>query len=174
VNARVEQRDDTVQLLCEDAVRFDANGPAAIKAKLDERRAFLARKQRFAGTPRNGRGNGNGSSTGNGNEGSAYAPPPAAPSVPAPEILVRSHYVPEILVRFRVALDYERSLALFQRIQVVLVAYPGTSPVALELPRTDGAARRLPTPFRAQASEELSAAIAREVGDVVEVVVAAR
>jgi len=103
----------------------------------------------------------------------ATAPAATAPAatVSAPPILVRSHDVPEILVRFRVALDYERSLALFQRIQVVLGAHPGASPVALELPRAQGAPRRIPTPFRVEVSEALSAEIEREVGDVVEVIV---
>ena len=156
VNARVEQRDDTVQLLCEDAVRFDENGPALIKAKLEERRAYLARKQRYApgGNGRGGSGNGNGSG----------ARTPEPPPVPASE-------APPILVRFRAALDYERSIALFQRIQVVLQKNPGSSPVALELPRQQGLPRRIPTSFRANASDDLAAAIEREVGDVVEVVV---
>ena len=157
VLARVEQRDDAAQLLCEHAVRFDDAGIAELRAKTEERRAFAARKQRFAPTRAGGRGNGNG----NGNGGAYATPGPSAPAEPAPPIVVR----------FRTALDYDRSLALFQRIQVVLGAYPGTSPVALELPRADGGPRRLPTPFRAKASEELSAAIHREVGDLVEVVV---
>jgi DNA polymerase-3 subunit alpha len=157
VNARVEQRDDTVQLLCEDAVRFDEAGPALIRAKLEERRAFLARKARGSGNA-----NGNGGPRGNGNGASAGRAPAAV--TPASE-------APPILVRFRAALDYDRSIALFQRIQVVLQANPGTSPVALELPRAQGVPRRIPTSFRAHASEDLAAAIQREVGDVVEVVV---
>jgi hypothetical protein len=87
--------------------------------------------------------------------------PEAAPVGPAPEILVR----------FRAALDYDRSVALFQRIQGVLGSHPGSSPVALELPRADGNTRRIPTALRAQASPALSAAIEREVGDLVEVLV---
>ncbi len=169
VNARVEQRDDTVQLLCEDAVRFDENGPALIKAKLEDRRAFLARKQRYAPNGNGAQRSGNGSNGANG--GRLPAAPPPEPASEAPPILVRSHYVPEILVRFRVALDYDRSIALFQRIQVVLQANPGASPVALELPRAQGLPRRIPTSFRAKASDDLAAAIEREVGDVVEVVV---
>ena len=156
VNARVEQRDDTVQLLCEDAVRFDDAGPALIKSKLEERRAFLARKQRYAG-------NGNGGARANGN-GSGATRAPSPPAMPPSE-------APPILVRFRAALDYEKSIALFQRIQVVLQANPGSSPVALELPRAQGVPRRVPTSFRAHASDDLAAAIEREVGDVVEVVV---
>ncbi len=162
VNARVEIRDDAVQLLCEDAVRFDENGPAAIRAKLDDRRAFLQRKARFAPNG-NGRANGNGNAGGNGGYGKAApAPPESSPAQDAP--------APQILVRFREALDYDRSIALFQRISAVLQADPGPSPVALELPRAKGPAQRIPTSFRARASDELAAAIAREVGDLVEVV----
>ncbi len=158
VLARVEQRDDTVQLLCEHAVRFDEAGIAEIKAKLEERRAFLARKQRSSG---NGNGGPRGSGSGDGNGRAPTARP------------VSASEAPPILVRFRAALDYERSIALFQRIQVVLQANPGASPVALELPRAEGLPRRIPTSFRAHASDDLAAAIEREVGDVVEVVVGA-
>jgi DNA polymerase-3 subunit alpha len=171
VLARVEQRDEAPQLLAEHAVRFDDAGIREMRAKAEERRSFAARRQRY-GTGRgdgNGRGNGGGRANGDG-AGRAVVPEPQVTG-PAPKILVRSHDVPEILVRFRVALDYDRSIALFQRIQVVLGAHPGVSPVALELPRADGATRRIPTSFRARASDELSAAIQREVGDVVEVVV---
>ena len=76
-------------------------------------------------------------------------------------------------MRFRAALDYERSIALFQRIQGVLDKHPGASPVALELPRAQGLPQRVRTAFRAHASEDLTAAIEREVGDVVEVIVEA-
>ena len=159
VNARVEQRDDTVQLLCEDAVRFDQEGPRLIKAKLEERRAFLARKQRYG----NGRGEPPRASNGNGSNGQAARPSAERVVPPAP--------APQMVVRFRAALDYERSIALFQRIQAVLGAHPGASPVALELPRVQGGSQRIPTPFRVAVSAELSTAIEREVGDLVEVVV---
>ncbi|MDE3113670.1 MAG: DNA polymerase III subunit alpha [Chloroflexota bacterium] len=167
VLARVEQRDDAAQLLCEHAARFDEAGIAEIRAKTEERRAFLARKQKWSGNGggyrANGNGNGNGSGgTANGN-GHVVAPPPPLPT-PASA-------APPILVRFRAALDYERSIALFQRIQGVLDKHPGASPVALELPRAQGMPQRVRTSFRAQASDDLAAAIEREVGDVVEVVV---
>ncbi|MBI2774378.1 MAG: hypothetical protein HYX56_07800, partial [Chloroflexi bacterium] len=157
--ARVEQRDDAPQLLCEDAVRFDDAGIRAVREKLDERRAFLARKAKYAGPRQNGdrapaNGNGNG-------HGARAAERPVAPAADAPPVLVR----------FRSAFDYERSLALFQRIQVVLGAHPGASRVALELPRRQGSPQRIPTPFRVEISDALSAEIEREVGDVVEVVV---
>lgn len=178
VLARVEQRDDAPQLLCEHAVRFDDAGIAEIRARMEERRAFLQRKQRFAtarsgnaGYSENGNGtrNGDGSTNGNGRAHVPSAPPEDGGSVLPPE----PQHAPPILVRFRSALDYERSIALFQKIQGVLGKHPGASPVALELPRSQGLPQRVRTSFRARASEDLSAAIEREVGDVVEVVVEA-
>jgi hypothetical protein len=78
---------------------------------------------------------------------------------------------PALVIRFREVLDYERSIALFQRIQVVLAGHAGTSAVVLELPRNGGGMRRVPTSFRAKPSRELAEAVAQEVGgDVVEVV----
>jgi hypothetical protein len=68
-------------------------------------------------------------------------------------------------------LDYERSIELFQKIQVVLKDHAGVSQVVLELPRNGGGMRRVQTSFRAKPSRELAEAVAREVGgDVVEVV----
>lgn len=160
VLAKVEQRDDAPQLLCEYAVRFDDGGIEQIKQKLEERRGFAVRRQKYAG---NGRGPANGNA--GPPNGGGFRPREAAdqgvPAGPAPQILVR----------FRSALDYDRSVALFQRIQGVLGSHPGSSPVALELPRADGNTRRIPTALRAQASPALSAAIEREVGDLVEVLV---
>ena len=78
---------------------------------------------------------------------------------------------PELVIRFREALDYERSIAIFQRIQQVLQSHGGSSVVILELPRAAGGVRRVPTSFRALPSRELAEAVANEVGgDVVEVV----
>ena len=75
------------------------------------------------------------------------------------------------VIRFREALDYERSIAIFQRIQQVLQSHGGSSVVILELPRAAGGVRRVPTSFRALPSRELAEAVANEVGgDVVEVV----
>jgi DNA polymerase III alpha subunit len=77
----------------------------------------------------------------------------------------------ELVIRFREALDYERSIAIFQRIQQVLKSHGGPSVVILELPRAAGGVRRVPTSFRALPSRELAEAVANEVGgDVVEVV----
>lgn len=68
-------------------------------------------------------------------------------------------------------MDYERSIAIFQRIQQVLKSHAGPSVVILELPRAAGGVRRVPTSFRALPSRELAEAVANEVGgDVVEVV----
>ena len=61
-------------------------------------------------------------------------------------------------------LDYERSIAIFQRIVKVIAKYPGTVPVALELPRKDGGSRRMVTSFRARPSVDLQAAVMAEVG----------
>ena len=78
---------------------------------------------------------------------------------------------PALVIRFREVLDYERSIALFQKIQEVLKDHAGVSQVVLELPRNGGGTRRVQTSFRAKPSLELAEAVAREVGgDVVEVV----
>jgi hypothetical protein len=93
---------------------------------------------------------------------SASDPVPAPPSPEEPLPLV---------IRFREVLDYERSIALFQKIQEVLKEHAGVSQVVLELPRNGGGTRRVQTSFRAKPSRELAEAVAREVGgDVVEVV----
>lgn len=78
---------------------------------------------------------------------------------------------PALVIRFREVLDYERSIALFQKIQEVLKDHAGVSQVVLELPRNGGGMRRVQTSFRAKPSRELAEAVAHEVGgDVVEVV----
>ena len=78
---------------------------------------------------------------------------------------------PPLVIRFREVLDYERSIALFQKIQEVLKDHAGVSQVVLELPRNGGGMRRVQTSFRTKPSRELAEAVAREVGgDVVEVV----
>lgn len=164
VLARVEQREDAPQLLCEHAVLFDDAGIAEIRARMEERRTYLARRQRF-GERGNGRGAARaGNVTGNGGRAETAARSRGA-EPPAP-----AGGANEVVIRFREALDYERSIALFQRIQVVLAANPGRSAVVLELPRAGGGLRRVPTSFRTQASPELRVGIERAVGDVVEVV----
>ena len=86
-------------------------------------------------------------------------------------VRVRRRPQPELVIRFREALDYERSIAIFQRIQQVLKSHSGSS---VGDPRAAarggwGAARADVVPARP--SPELAEAVANEVGgDVVEVV----
>jgi hypothetical protein len=177
VLARVEQRDDAPKLLCEHAVRFDDAGIAEIRRVADERRQSLAKRAKFM-RPANGNGHGgSGGSERAAAAGSpprpANAPPPAVPvaNPPSPSLSASSPAQPELIIRFREALDYERSIAIFQRIQQVLKSHDGPSVVILELPRATGGVRRVPTSFRALPSRELAEAVASEVGgDVVEVV----
>jgi hypothetical protein len=178
VLARVEQRDDAPKLLCEHAVRFDDAGIAEIRRVADERRQSLAKRAKFM-RPANGNGDGG---NGGGSERPAaagspprpvYAPAPAAPPAnsDSPSSSASSTAQGELVIRFREALDYERSIAIFQRIQQVLKSHGGPSVVILELPRAAGGVRRVPTSFRALPSRELAEAVANEVGgDVVEVV----
>jgi hypothetical protein len=96
------------------------------------------------------------------------------PSSTSPIPLASSASPSELVIRFREALDYERSIAIFQRIQQVLKSHEGSAVVILELPRAAGGVRRVPTSFRARPSRELAEAVAVEVGgDVVEVVLPA-
>ncbi len=200
VLARVEQRDDAPKLLCEHAVRFDDAGIAEIRRVADERRQSLAKRAKFM-RPANGNGYGasSGGSAGPAPAGSAprptYSPASTSkgtPSLPSPaqrstsettpavspadpsspsSPSAASSSVPELVIRFREALDYERSIAIFQRIQQVLKSHAGPAVVILELPRAAGGVRRVPTSFRALPSRELAEAVANEVGgDVVEVV----
>ena len=101
----------------------------------------------------------------------AVSPASASSSPQRPPSVTSSATQPELVIRFREALDYERSIAIFQRIQQVLQSHGGSSVVILELPRAAGGVRRVPTSFRALPSRELAEAVANEVGgDVVEVV----
>ena len=178
VLARVEQRDEAPKLLCEHAVRFDDAGIAEIRRVADERRQSLAKRAKFV-RPMNGNGHdrspgpaGGGLPPRPANSASPVSPPssvaPTSPSTPP----ARSSESPsELVIRFREALDYERSIAIFQRIQQVLKSHAGPAVVILELPRAAGGVRRVPTSFRARPSRELAEAVANEVGgDVVEVV----
>jgi DNA polymerase-3 subunit alpha len=198
VLARVEQRDEAPKLLVEHAVRFDNTGIAEIRRVADERRQSLAKRARFM-RPANGNGQPTriGGSAGPAPAGSSprptYSPAPTSketPSLPSPAQRSSSETIPavspgsptsstpspssagsELVIRFREALDYERSIAIFQRIQEVLKAHVGSSVVILELPRAAGGVRRVPTSFRARPSQALAEAVATEVGgDVVEVV----
>jgi DNA polymerase III alpha subunit len=166
VLARVEQRDDAPKLLCEHAVRFDDAGIAEIRRVADERRQSLAKRARFM-RPSNSNGHGAG-----GSPGPAVSAGPPSSTSPIP--LASSASPSELVIRFREALDYERSIAIFQRIQQVLKSHEGSAVVILELPRAAGGVRRVPTSFRARPSRELAEAVAVEVGgDVVEVVLPA-
>jgi hypothetical protein len=197
--ARIEQRDEAPKLLIEHAVRFDDAGIAEIRRVADERRQSLAKRAKFM-RPGNGHNGGSGVLPAvGGSPRPAYSPAPitkATPSLPSPaqrppsesppplspssppSVSIPSSLPPasagsssELVIRFREALDYERSIAIFQRIQQVLKAHGGPSVVILELPRAAGGVRRVSTSFRALPSRELAEAVANEVGaDVVEVV----
>jgi DNA polymerase III alpha subunit len=180
VLARVEQRDEAPKLLCEHAVRFDDAGIAEIRRVADERRQSLAKRAKFMRPTTNGHtGNGGGSGVlpaVGGSPRPAYSPAATSKGTssavpPAQRPSSESSSAPELVIRFREALDYERSIAIFQRIQQVLKSHVGSSVVILELPRAAGGVRRVPTSFRALPSRELAEAVASEVGgDVVEVV----
>jgi DNA polymerase III alpha subunit len=164
VLARVEQRDEDPKLLCEHAVRFDEAGISELARVADERRQYLAKRAKFARAS-NGNGGGEGTRRTNGH---------ATPEVPKPALTAAPDDIdapPDLVIRFREVLDYQRSIALFQKIQEVLKDHDGASQVVLELPRNGGGVRRVQTSFRAKPSRELADAVAREVGgDVVEVV----
>jgi hypothetical protein len=150
--ARVEQRDETPKLLCEHAVPFTEEGIAEITRISEERRVSLAKKRQFVerhAAAATGGGNG-----GNGGNGNGHASGGG-----------------DLVIRFREALDYDRSIAVFQRIQQVLARYAGPLPVYLELPRAGSGVRRVATTFRARAADELSREIDAAVGPgVVDVV----
>src|SRR2546423_6312123 len=151
VLARVEQRDEAPKLLCEHAVPFSEAGIAEITRITEERRASLAKKRMYVERAAAAAPAGNGGANGNGNgHGGAGT---------------------DIVIRFREALDYERSIAVFQKIQQVLARYAGPMPVYLELPRAGSGMRRVATTFRARAAGELSREIDAAVGaGVVDVV----
>ncbi|MHB8631095.1 MAG: DNA polymerase III subunit alpha [Candidatus Limnocylindria bacterium] len=137
--ARVEQRDESPKLLCEHAVPFTEAGITEISRITDERRVSLAKKRQFverAASPSVANGDGgNGHSVGG-----------------------------DVVIRFREALDYDRSIAVFGRIQQVLARYGGPLPVYLELPRAGSGMRRVATTFRARAADELGREIDAAVG----------
>jgi len=170
VLARVEQRDEAPKLLCEHAVRFDDAGIAEIRRVADERRQSLAKRAKFV-RPANGNGHGGTVAGSAGPAAAGSSPPAASPASSASSPSAPLSAPSELVIRFREALDYERSIAIFQRIQQVLKSHSGTAVVILELPRAAGGVRRVATSFRALPSRELAEAVANEVGgDVVEVV----
>ena len=159
VLARVEQRDDAPKLLCEHAVPFSDEGIVEMKRVMAERRASLAKKRQFMARSAP-------ADPGLGPNGNGYTRPSAVAPAPAAgaESVAEGAAPAEVVVRFREVLDYERSIGLFQRIQQVLAKHPGTVPVVLELPKSDGGMRRVATSFRARASVDLQAGVMAEVG----------
>ena len=130
-------------------------------------------------TSTNGHGNGAGVSSARPSseeQPSAVSPPgasPASPGASSADVAPSTPRKPtELVIRFREALDYERSIEIFKRIQHVLADYAGQATVVLELPRASGAPRRVATSFRTTVSADVAEAVEREVGkDVVEVVI---
>jgi DNA polymerase-3 subunit alpha len=156
VLGRVEKRDDAPKLLVEHAVRFSDAGSAEIRRALADTQERLAKRAKFvrpAGPP----------------PGRTDVRPagPAAPPNPRPL---------ELVIRFREALSYERSVEIFKRISEVLKDFSGGSAVVLELPAgASGQPRRVSTPFKANVTAEVAEAVEREVGrDLVEVVLPGR
>ena len=162
VLARVEQRDDQPKLLAEHAVPFTDAGIAEIQRKAEELRASLVKRRRFMpertvappappasrGPSGNGHAGGNGNGNGNG-----------------------AHASGDVVIRFRQALDYERSSELFQRLSAALSRHAGEAAVVIELPRTGSGMSRMATTFHARPSADLVAEINREMGEhVVDVV----
>ncbi len=149
VLARVEQRDDQPKLLAEYAVPFTDAGIVEIQRKAEELRASLLKRRRFVPErapapppPRNGHGNGH--VTGNGNGAAAGG---------------------DVVIRFREALDYERSSELFHRLSAALARHAGSASVFIELPRAGAGTSRMATTFHARPSPELVSEITREVGE---------
>ena len=168
VLGRVEKRDDAPKLLVEHAVRFNDAGAAEIRRAMEETQTRLAKRAKFMrpveppARPRNGNGGTNGGASG--------GPRPAQEAAPA-----QAPRPVELVIRFREALTYERSVEVFKRISEVLKEFSGASAVVLELPNPQGPARRVSTPFKANVTAEVAEAVEREVGrDVVEVVVPGR
>ena len=156
VLARVEQRDDQPKLLAEYAVPFTDAGIADIQRKAEELRASLVKRRRFMperqtpppapvasrGPIGNGHARGNGNGSGNG-----------------------AHANGDVVIRFRQALDYERSSELFQRLSAALSRHAGDSAVVIELPRAGSGVSRMATTFHARPSTDLVAEITREMGE---------
>jgi len=167
VLARVEQRDDQPKLLAEYAVAFTDEGIVEIQRRAEELRASLVKRRRFMpervpGPPPipprngsadllpNGNGNGNGNGLAGGNGTGANG---------------------DVVIRFRQALDYERSSELFHRLSEALARHAGEAAVVIELPRAGAGSSRMATTFHARPSAELVSDITREVGEgVVDVV----
>ncbi|MBM4420981.1 MAG: DNA polymerase III subunit alpha [Chloroflexi bacterium] len=146
VLARVEERDDNPKILVEHAVPFSEQGIQDMKTFAESRKGQIAARRR-AMPPRQ--------------EMVVEPVRPVAPPLPPP---VQVSGDAQVVVSFREALDYERSIAIFQRVMTVLGKYPGTVPVVLELPRREGRMERMKTAFKVQPSVGLQAAVMAEVG----------
>ena len=184
VLGRVEKRDEAPKILVEHAVPFNDQGIRDIKRIAQETADRFAKRARFtrpAGpapggssprppySPTNGSGV-HASSDSSAQRSSSEIAPPVSPAG-----LDSAGRPTELVIRFREALDYERSIAIFQRIQQVLKDFAGGATVVLELPRATGGARRVPTSFKTSVSIDVAEAVEREVGrDVVEVVLPKR
>jgi DNA polymerase III subunit alpha len=165
VLGRVEKRDDAPKLLVEHALPFNDQSVRDMKRVAQETSDRLAKRSRFL-KPTNGGGRA---------AGPAPAPAASIPAAPATPDVTQLRKPTELVIRFREALDYERSIAIFKRIQDVLADFAGQATVVLELPRASGGARRVPTSFRTVVSNDVAEAVEREVGkDVVEVVIPGR
>jgi hypothetical protein len=162
VLGRVEKRDDAPKLLVEHAVRFNDAGSAEIRRAMADTQERLAKRAKFVRPV----GPAAGEPAPRPRPSASEPPPPVAP--PARPL--------ELVIRFREALSYERSVEIFKRISEVLKDFSGASAVVLELPAgATGQARRVSTPFKANVTAEVAEAVEREVGrDVVEVVLPGR
>jgi len=152
VLARVEQRDDQPKLLAEYAVPFTDAGIADIQRKAEELRASLVKRRRFMP------------------ERQAPPPAPVASRGPIDNGHARgngngAHANGDVVIRFRQALDYERSSELFQRLSAALSRHAGDSAVVIELPRAGSGVSRMATTFHARPSTDLVAEITREMGE---------
>ncbi len=147
VLGRVEEREEEPKILAEHAVVFSATAG-------EEIRRFQAERPARRGWRRGGGGNGEGN--GDGDAAAIESAPEPIPQAPAPSV--------ELHVRFLRALDYDESIASFQKVQRVLAAHPGGVKVVLILPDKTGGARRVPTAFRVKPSEELVTQIEAELG----------
>jgi ribosomal protein L18E len=177
VLGRVEKRDDAPKLLVEHAVRFSEAGAAEIRRAMADAQERIAKRAKFVrpgGTAGpapsvDGRRPANGSSTTSDEPAQRSASETVPPASPAARPV-------ELVIRFREAMSYERSVEIFKRISEVLKDFSGASAVVLELPAgASGQARRVSTPFKANVTAEVADAVEREVGrDVVEVLVPGR
>jgi hypothetical protein len=194
VLGRVEKRDDAPKLLVEHAVRFNDSGSAEIRRAMADTTERLAKRAKFirpavgpagpatggvgmrpAGPAAGGPSPQPRYSATSGNGGPDSFSPPASSSENVPPTSPAGRPV-ELVIRFREAMSYEKSVEIFKRISEVLKDFSGASAVVLELPAgASGQARRVSTPFKANVTAEVAEAVEREVGrDVVEVVVPGR